>query len=101
MQVRSTRIVLRGLSGKYHNSLRLLKSQFVYSSKYLYTVLNIGFLLTRQQTCPSRCDEFTPCVQCKVFQTGPYMANNQAKCITECIYPIEVQETVQGNHNML
>ncbi|XP_057381290.1 integrin beta-PS-like [Daphnia carinata] len=46
-------------------------------------------------TCPSRCDEFTPCVQCKVFQTGPYSADNEAVCNSECTYSIETQETVQ------
>ncbi|KAI9549957.1 hypothetical protein GHT06_007613 [Daphnia sinensis] len=46
-------------------------------------------------TCPSRCDEFTPCVQCKVFQTGPYSADNEAACNSECTYSIITQETVQ------
>ncbi|XP_046454931.1 integrin beta-PS-like [Daphnia pulex] len=46
-------------------------------------------------TCPSRCDDFTPCVQCTVFKTGPYMANNEEACKRECTYRITVEETVK------
>jgi len=43
-------------------------------------------------TCPSRCSEFEPCVQCKVFNTGPY---KDGRCDAECAYSIVVEDTVE------
>lgn len=45
-------------------------------------------------TCPDRCPEFVPCVQCRVFQKGPLMSS-AGQCDRECSYPISAFETVQ------
>ncbi len=70
------------------NSSRYYKPFFLsrerrYSTCIYYKLLSFVFNF---QTCPGKCEELQPCVQCLQFRSGPYMDDDQVKIERLCYF---------------
>ena len=56
-------------------------------NNYLYAIF---------QTCPGRCEELKPCVQCVAFGTGPY---SKEYCYGNCPHEsMQLYDVVDGEY---